>query len=130
MDCFPKATGEKDSIAQNAYYHLGDCYVKNSPHSGGLAAKVLAKNSFEMAYKLDFDKTITEDALFNYAKLCYELSFSPFNEAISALNEYISKYPNSPRLDECYKYLVSVYLSTKNYNEAMKSIESIKSLND
>jgi len=130
MDCFPKATGEKDSIAQNAYYHLGDCYVKNSPHSGGLAAKVLAKNSFEMAYKLDFDKSITEDALFNYAKLCYELSFSPFNEAISALNDYIGKYSSSPRLDECYKYLVNVYLNTKNYKEAMKSIESMKLLND
>lgn len=130
MNCFPKAIGEKDTLSQNAYYHLGDCYVKNSPNSGGSAAKVLAKNSFEMAYKLDFDKAIAEDALFNYAKLCYELSFSPFNEAISALNDYISKYPASPRLDECYKYLVNVYLHTKNYKEAMKSIENMKSLND
>ena len=125
INCFPKATGEKDTISQNAYYHLGGCYVKNSAHSGGVATKELAKNSFEMAYKLDFDKTITEDALFNYAKLCYELSFSPFNEAISALNDYIGKYSSSPRLDECYKYLVNVYLSTKNYKEAMKSIESM-----
>ena len=130
MDCFPKAIGERDTISQNAYYHLGDCYVKSFPYSGGLTAKELAKNSFEMAYKLDFDKTITEDALFNYAKLCYELSFSPFNEAITALNDYISKYSSSPRLDECYKYLVNVYLNTKNYKEAMKSIESMKSLND
>ncbi|MBI4929167.1 MAG: tetratricopeptide repeat protein [Bacteroidetes bacterium] len=129
-NCFPNATGEKDTISQNAYYHLGDCQVRRSPNAGGKAEKILAKNSFEMAYKLDFDKQVSEDALFNYAKLCYELSFSPFNEAIGALNEYISKYPASPRLDECYKYLVSVYLSTKNYKEAMKSIESMKSLND
>lgn len=128
--CFQNATGVNDSLAQNAYYHLGDCYTKPSPYSGGSVSKMLAKNAFEMAYKIGLNATITEDALFNYAKLCYELSFSPFNEAISSLNEYISKYPNSPRLDECYKYLVNVYLSTKNYKEAMKSIERIKTLNE
>ncbi len=128
--CFQNATDGKDSLAQNAYYHLADCYVKPSPYAGGSSSKMLAKNSFEMAYKLDFDKAIAEDALFNYAKLCYELAFSPFNEAITGLNLYISKYPTSPRIDECYKYLVSVYLSTKNYKEAMRSIESMKTLND
>jgi TolA-binding protein len=128
--CFQNATDGKDSLSQNAYYHLADCYLKPSPYSGGTSSKMLAKNSFELAYKLDFDKAITEDALFNYAKLCYELSFSPFNEAITGLNLYIGKYPGSPRIDECYKYLVSVYLSTKNYKEAMKSIESMKTMND
>lgn len=128
--CFQNTTEGKDSLAQNAYYHLADCYVKPSSFSGGSASKMLAKNAFEMAYKLGFDKQITEDALFNYAKLCYELSFSPFNEAVIALNEYINKYPNSARLDECYKYLVNVYLNTKNYKEAMKSIENIRSLNE
>ncbi len=128
--CFQNATGGNDSLAQNAYYHLADCYVRPSPFSGGTSSKMQAKNSFEQAYKLDFDKQITEDALFNYAKLCYELSFSPFNEAITALNSYISKYPNSPRLDECYKYLVNVYLTSKNYREAMVSIESIKVMSE
>lgn len=128
IECFQKATGENDSIAQNAYYHLADCYIRNA--NAEKSFKMLAKNCFEMAFKTDFDKAITEDALFNYAKLCYELSFSPFNEAITALNAYITKYPNSPRIDECHKYLVNVYLSTNNYKEAMKSIESIKLLNE
>lgn len=128
--CFQNATDGKDSLAQNAYYHLADCYLRPSPFAGGNASKMLARNAFEMAYKLDFDKAITEDALFNYAKLSYELAFSPFNEAVTTLNEYISKYPDSPRIDECYKYLVNVYLSTKNYKQAMASIESMKSMNE
>lgn len=128
--CFQNATDGKDSLAQNAHYHLADCYIKPSPYSGGTSSKMLARNSFEMAYKLDFDKVITEDALFNYAKLSYELSFSPFNEAVNTLNDYISKYPSSPRIDECYKYLVNVYLSTKNYKQAMASIESMKVLSE
>jgi len=128
--CFQNATNGEDSLAQNAFYHLADCYIKPTPYSGGSSSKMLAKNAFEMAYKLDFDPVITEDALFNFAKLCYELSFSPFNDAIGSLNMYIKKYPKSPRIDEAYKYLVNVYLSTKNYKEAMNSIESMKSLND
>ena len=128
--CFQNATSGNDSLSQNAYYHLGDCYMRPSPYSGGSASRMQAKNAFEQAYKLNFDKQITEDALFNYAKLCYELSFSPFNDAITALNEYITRYPASPRLDECYKYLVNVYLTSKNYKEAMKSIESIKAMNE
>ena len=34
---------------------------------------------------MDFDQSIKEDALFNYAKVTYELSYTPFNEAIRAL---------------------------------------------
>lgn len=125
---FTRAIGEQDSLSQNAYYHLAGSSIKLA--AGERLARLQAKNSFELAYKLDFDKTITEDALFNYSKLCYELSFSPFGEAILALNDYISRYPASARIDECYKYLVNVYLSTKNYKEAMKSIENIQTLNE
>lgn len=129
FNSFPNATGENDTISQNAYYHLGDCYIRLA-HAAGPSTKMLAKNAFEMAYKLGFDKKINEDALFNYAKLCYELSYNPFSEAISSLTEYIKQYPSSPRTDECYKYLANVYLTSKNYKEAMKSIISIKDLND
>ncbi|HNO70177.1 MAG TPA: tetratricopeptide repeat protein [Bacteroidia bacterium] len=130
IPCFQNAADGNDSLAQNAYYHLGDCFLKPSPYVGGNNAKIEAKNAFDKAYKLDFDKQITEDAQFNYARLCYDLAFSPFNEAVTALNDYIAKYPQSPRIDECYKYLVNVFLSTKNYKEAMKSIESMKLVNE
>ena len=35
--------------------------------------KQSARNAFQFASKTDFDKTIKEDALFNYAKLSVEL---------------------------------------------------------
>lgn len=128
--CFQKSSAGNDSIAQNSFYHLGDCYLRPSPYAGGNNSKMLAKNAFESAWKMNLDKQVTEDALFNYAKLCYELSYSPFNEAIAGLNEYITRYPASPRIDECYKYLVNVYLTTRNYRAAMESIEKIKQLNE
>ncbi len=53
-----------------------------------------------MAYKIDEDKTITEDALFNFAKLSFKIDFDPYNEAIKALREVLGAYPNSPRAEE------------------------------
>jgi tetratricopeptide (TPR) repeat protein len=113
------ATKGKDEIAQNAYYHLADCYITTGD-------KNKARQAFEAASEFDFDPKIKEDALFNYAKITYELSYSPFNETIKAFDKYISLYPNSQRNDAAYDYLVKVYMSTSNYKDAMASIEKIK----
>jgi TolA-binding protein len=75
---------------------------------------------------MDFDEKIKEDALFNYALVTYEISYSPFNEGIKAFNEYISLYPASERSDEAYNYLTLAYLNTHNYKDALAYIEKIK----
>jgi TolA-binding protein len=113
------ASKGKDEIAQNAYYHLAECYVETND-------KNKARQAFEAASEFDFDQKIKEDALFNYAKITYELSYSPFNETIKAFDKYIASYPNSERNDAAYDYLVKVYMSTSNYRDAMTSIEKIK----
>ena len=113
------ASKGKDELAQNAYYHLADCYVVTND-------KNKARQAFEAASEFDFDAKIKEDALFNYAKITYELSYSPFNETIKAFDKYITLYPNAERNDVAYDYLVKVYMSTSNYREAMASIEKIK----
>jgi tetratricopeptide (TPR) repeat protein len=110
-----------DSLMQNAYYHLGDCYLK-------MDNKQFARNAFGAASKTDFDKLIQEDALYNYAKLCYELAFNPYNEAIRAFQQYIKNYPNSTRLDEAQAYLVNVFITTKNYKSALDALDQIKAL--
>lgn len=108
-----------DSLSQNAHYHLADCYIQGND-------KTKARQAFGMASKLNFDNIIKEDALFNYAKLTYEQLYAPFNEAIEAFRTYIQLYPNTPRTDEAYNYLTLAYLSTRNYKEAVESLEKIK----
>jgi TolA-binding protein len=108
-----------DEMAQNALYHLADSYIK-------LNEKEKASVAFGAASELDFNDKIKEDALFSYAKLTYELSYSPFNETIKAFDRYISLYPNSERNAEAYRYLVDVYMVTQNYADAINSIEKIK----
>ncbi|MDI9340852.1 MAG: tetratricopeptide repeat protein [Sediminibacterium sp.] len=118
---FEKVTEQKDSLAQNAWYHIADCNVH-------LDDKARARNAFYSAYTIDKDKKIKEDALFSFAKLSYELDFSPFNEAVKAFSQYLKEYPNSPRKEEAYRYLINVYSTTKNYEQAIKSIEALPTI--
>ncbi len=112
-------TSSEDVMAQNAYYHLGDCYLK-------LDDKKRARVAFEAASKFDFDKGIQEDALFNYIKLNYEMSYSPFNEIINSFMTYIELFPESDKIDQAYEYLGKAFLTTKNYREALASMEKIQ----
>ncbi len=116
---FENASKGKDEMAQNAYYHLADSYIR-------LDEKEKARVAFEAASEFDFNERIKEDALFSYAKLTYELSYSPFNETIKAFDRYISLYPNSERNSEAYRYLTEVFMVTRNYRDAISSIEKIE----
>ncbi len=124
VDYFGKVTsGVSDSLTQNTYYLLGDCYLKTGN-------KKFAMNSFQSASKLSFYPDIKEDALFNYAKLAYDLSLNPYNEAIKAFEKYINTYPTSAKIDEAHTCLVNLYFTTKNYKDALASIEKIKNRDD
>lgn len=108
-----------DSLSQLASYHMADCYLK-------LGEKTYARNAFKKAYELGQDPRITEDALFNYAKLSYELSFDPYNEAVIALSDYMKRFPNSPRHDEAQEFLLDVYIKTRNHEAALKALDAIR----
>ncbi len=113
----------QDSLAQFAFYHIADCYLKTGQ-------KQYAANAFMSAYKMNFDQNIREDALFNYAQLASELSYNPYNEAIKAMNQYLRDFPGSKRKPEALAYLTHLYLTTNNYREALASIEAIERRDD
>ena len=108
INYFIKVGNIDDSLEQSAYYHIADCYLKTD-------SKQNALNAFGLASKLDFDKNIQEDALYNYAKLSYELAFNPYNESIKAFQKYIKNYPNAAHVDEAYAYLANVFITTKSW---------------
>ncbi len=115
---FEKVRNKEDALSQNALYNLGNCYLKTNQ-------KEFAGKAFYASYQLDFDQVLQEDAMFNFAKISYELSNDPFNRAIIAINKYNEAYPDSPRRNEAYGYLVNLFLSSKNYKGALLAIESI-----
>ncbi|MCL2131941.1 MAG: tetratricopeptide repeat protein [Lentimicrobiaceae bacterium] len=114
-----KAMCENDSLKQYASFVLANCYLETQQ-------KDFASRLFYAAYELDKNPQITEDALFNYAKLQYELSNNPFVGAISAFEQYINNYPNAMRKNEAESFLSTIYLTTKNYKAAIASLEKIK----
>ncbi|MCU0359319.1 MAG: tetratricopeptide repeat protein [Bacteroidia bacterium] len=119
---FEKVTQSEDSLAQSAWYHQGDCHLK-------LNEKMKAKIAFYKAFQLGYDAQVNEDALFSFAKLSYELDFSPYNDAVRAFTRFLKEFPNSTHRDACYNYLVNVYSTTKNYSQAIESMESLENIN-
>jgi len=115
---FLEVEAKSDILSQNTWNILGDCYMKKGD-------KKRSQFAFGEASKLDFDKNIKEESLFNYAKLTYELAYSPFGESIAAFQEYIDLYPGSQRIPEAYDYLVATYMQLKNYKAALASLDKI-----
>ena len=113
-----KKTSCNDSVAQHAMYVLGDVFIK-------LGRKADARSMFQQASTMDFDTKVKEDALFQYAKLSYELNTNPYNESIRSLEDYLEKYPRTPHKAEVQEILTSLYFTTRNYKDAMTLIEKI-----
>ncbi|MDX9750032.1 MAG: tetratricopeptide repeat protein [Flavobacteriales bacterium] len=121
INAFTAVAGAEDSLAQLATYHMADCYLQ-------LGEKNPARTAFKRAYEIGSDAPVTEDALFQYAKLAYELSFDPYHEAINALRNYLRTYPDTPRRDEAYGFLLNVYMRTKNYEAALEALDEVSVL--
>jgi TolA-binding protein len=114
------ATGARsDVLSQNIWFVLGDCYLQKGD-------KKRAQFAFGQASKMDFDKKLKEESLFNFAKLTYETTSSPFGEAIAAFQEYIELYPGSDKIEEAYNYLVSSFTEMRNYQAALSALDKIR----
>lgn len=116
IEQFTKITDKTDTTSQFAHYHLAECYIKTDK-------KTAARLAFDRAFKIGFNKEITELALFNYAKISYELNQA---DALKDLARFINDYPTSNYIDEARGVLGDLLTSTRNYKQAIAVIESIK----
>src|SRR5690606_32473587 len=112
---FNKIIGGKNAVAQNAYYHLAQSYLN-------MDQKQQALNAFKNASEMDFNEKIKEDASLNYAKLSYEIGNS-YESVPQVLMTYLQNYPNSPAKAEIEDLLVDSFITSKNYEEAMRLLE-------
>ena len=119
IDALRKVCTGDDALAQNASYHLADCYIKTGN-------KRLAIYSLAMAADEKFDNDIAEDALFNYGKLLFETGGGTFNESINVLTRYVNKYPSSARANEARELLVAAYYNSRDYDMAYNAIKTVE----
>lgn len=118
VQMFQLAVGESDELSQNAQLQLGQTYLR-------LNQKQSAQMAFEAASRTNFNPQVRETAMFNYALLAHETNFSVFSESITLFENFLREYPNSPYKNQVNDILAETFLTTKDYNAALKAINRI-----
>jgi TolA-binding protein len=119
IETLSQTTTETDEHTQNASLYLGYGYLKTNDKNN-------ARMSFDQAGSMTWDKKVREAALYNYALLIHETSFTGFGESVKAFERFLEDFPNSLYADKVYDYLVEDYLTSKNYPAALESINKIR----
>ncbi len=108
-----------DSLAQNARYHMANAYLQ-------LKNKQKALESFKAASENNYDPVIKEDALFNYAKLAFDLYSD-----ISLFDKYTAEYtPSEAKSAEIKSYMATSFISKQDYKSAVEVLSQIKTPGD
>lgn len=113
---FNKIVDGRNGVAQNAYYHLAESYLK-------LSKKQEALNAFKNASEMDFSAEIEQDAFLNYAKLSYEIGNS-YQSVPEVLQSFIKRYPDNPNNESLKDLLIDSYITSRNYKGALDLLEN------
>lgn len=113
-----KLSALDNAMVQNAMFTLGKSY-------NAIGDKANAKNAFLQSSRMKYDPAIAEESGFNAAKITYELG--NYNEALTALRKFIGDYPSSKYKDDAQEIMADVFLKTRNYEDAINSIEKMSS---
>ena len=113
---YTQMTDRTDSLGQIANYQLANAYLKTGNNVGAMKA-------FKDASEADWNGVMQEDALFNYAKLAFDL-----NKDTAPFGKYIDTYNTSRRGDEIYNYLALASLYNRDYAGAVEAYDKIDDL--
>ena len=110
---------EEDAVTQNALLHIGLAQLKKGDKNS-------ARLAFEHSSNIPGKPDVREQALYNYAMVIHETSYSPFAESVTSMERFLNEYPKSAYADRVSSYLVDVYMNTPSYDAALASIAKIQ----
>jgi len=114
-----KIAGNNDILGQYASYYLASCYAKTDEPK-------YARSAFYTAYSAGFDVELSEEALFDYARLSLIPGTDPFNEAVGLLDSFLAEHPDSERKTEAQEMTVYLLLNAKENETALNRLETMK----
>ena len=110
---FEEISRTDSKLGQIGAYYFADCSLKNGN-------KAAARTAFGSASRLDYDKSLQEEALINYGKLSYELKFD--QDAVAALQKI---KPSSKYYTDAQNVLGNLFLNTRDYERALTIMEGM-----
>lgn len=116
---FSTLTELNNDIAQSAWLYLGQCDIKNGNDDAAAIA-------FEKAARMDYDRDVSETALYNYVAALTRGGKVPFASSADMLEGFIKLYPNSEYTPKVEGYLAEAYYNDHNYTKALENIEKIR----
>lgn len=116
---FASLTELSNDLGQSAWLYLGQCDVK----IGEDEAAVIA---FEKAARMDYDRNVSETALYNYVAALTRGGRVPFASSADMLEGFIKLYPNSEYTPKVEEYLATAYYNDRNFTKALANIEKIR----
>ena len=121
IEHFTKVADKNDELAQCGSYYMAQCYSKTNQHK-------FARNTYLKAYKMNFNDTLKENALYNYAVLSFIPGIDPFNESINVLNDYIKNNPQLNQISDFQDIVIHLLLNSNDYNKVLKTLEQYENL--
>lgn len=113
-----KDTDKEDELAQNAWLHMG----LSSLECGDTAQALF---QFERAASMTANRSLTEQALYNYVMSVQDAGGALFADPVAASERFLNDFPNSAFRSRVSERLVDVYMQSTNYDAALASIEKI-----
>lgn len=119
---FQRILTANDSIGQAGSYYLGFCFLETGdPESAKFAFYKAAQPAVNVLNPVD--PTIREDAMFQYAKVCF--ATGDYEEARKNLDQLLdaTAHPGFASVSEARGILAEIYFYSKNYLEAIRFFE-------
>lgn len=112
-EAFQDAGGADSPVGQSANFMLGDTYLR-------LGDRPNARTAFGNASRMNYDAAMREEALFNYAKLSYEL-----RDPRSAINALQQLPPASRFYVESQRLLGDIFATARDYQGALDILDKM-----
>lgn len=116
IERFQAIASQRDTLGQQAAYHLGLAYLKDGN-------KQYALTAFDQARLVQFDQAIREQATLKAAEVNFEQGNT--RAVIQLLGDFAKQFPKSKQTDEADDMLSEAYLSSNDYPAAIRHIEGL-----